>query len=134
MDRKKYFLIGLAIIIFFSFQSLAFAQKPLAVKELQETLRMKGAKWTAGETSMTRLSPAERQKRLGLIPPLKTGPERNLSMEALEQAPLLDLPASIDWRNNGGNFVPTILGRSHCKFNNLHVPKALFRSVVLNLC
>jgi hypothetical protein len=37
-------------------------------EKLNEEIRKKGAKWVAGETSMSRLSPEERAKRLGLNP------------------------------------------------------------------
>ena len=114
MIKKKFFLFGLAIISFFWFQSLASAQESLGLSDLQHSLKMRGARWAAGENSMTRLSPAEQQKRLGLIPSFKTGGEPNLSLEALEQAPLLDLPASLDWRNNGGNFVTPVRDQGGC--------------------
>jgi len=47
--------------------SLANAQSR-EVQALQNILKATNATWTAGETTMTRLSPIERQKMLGLIP------------------------------------------------------------------
>jgi hypothetical protein len=57
MDKKKFFLIGLAIISFFWFQTLAFGQESLGLSDLQHALKIRGARWEAGENSMTRLSP-----------------------------------------------------------------------------
>lgn len=37
-------------------------------EKLNEEIEKKGAKWVAGETSMSKLSPEERAKRLGLNP------------------------------------------------------------------
>ena len=112
MDKKKIFLIGLAIISFFCFQPLAFGQESQGLSDLQYALKMRGARWEAGENSMTRLSPEERQKRLGLVRPVHTGTEPMLSLEA--QAPLFELPASLDWRNNGGNYVTPIRDQGGC--------------------
>jgi hypothetical protein len=36
------------------------------VQEVQKAIAEKGATWVAGETSMTRLTPEQRRKRLGL--------------------------------------------------------------------
>ena len=113
MIRKRFFLIGFSILCFFCFQALAFGQESLGLSDLQHSLKMRGARWVAGENSMTRLSPAEQQKRLGLIPSFNTGREPNRAMEALD-APLLDLPASLDWRNNGGNFVTPVRDQGGC--------------------
>ena len=82
MVGKKLLLIGLSIICFLWLQTLAFAQESLGLSDIQHSLKMKRARWEAGETSMTRLSPEERQKRLGLFLPVHTGKEPLLSLEA----------------------------------------------------
>ena len=101
-------LIGLAIICFFGMQSLAFAQ---GLHEIHAEIQKKGARWQVGDTSMSRLSFAEQQKRLGLVRPVLTGREPRLSLEA---APVPDLPAGLDWRNNGGNYVTPIRDQGSC--------------------
>ena len=40
------------------------------VAQVRAAIAEKKAKWQAGETSMTRLSPAERRQRLGLVKPV----------------------------------------------------------------
>jgi hypothetical protein len=37
-------------------------------KKLKKEIRKKGAKWTAEETSISKLPPDEQRKRLGLLP------------------------------------------------------------------
>ncbi len=114
MVGKKLLMIGLAIICLLWLQTLSFGQESLGLSDLQHTLRTHGARWAAGENSMTRLAPAERQKRLGLIPSFNTGGGPNRSLEAMEAAPILALPAALDWRNNGGNFVTPVRDQGGC--------------------
>ena len=92
MARKSLFRIGFSIFCFLCLPTLAFGQGFQGLSDLKHALRLEGARWEAGETSMTRLSPEERQSRLGLIPPVHTGNEPLLSLEA---APLFTLPASV---------------------------------------
>ena len=66
MGKKIMLLIGLAIICFFGMQSLTFAQ---GLHEIHAEIQKKGARWQVGDTSMSRLSFAEQQKRLGLVRP-----------------------------------------------------------------
>ena len=112
MARKRFLLIGFSILCFLCFQTLAFGQESLGLSDLQYALKIRGARWEAGENSMTRLSPEERQKRLGLVRPVHTGTEPMLSSET--QAPVVELPASLDWRNNGGNYVTPIRNQGSC--------------------
>ena len=37
-------------------------------EKLKEKIRKKGAKWTAEDTSISKLPPEEQRKRLGLLP------------------------------------------------------------------
>ena len=37
-------------------------------EKLKEKIRKKGAKWTAEETSISKLPPEDQRKRLGLLP------------------------------------------------------------------
>lgn len=38
------------------------------LRKTKEAIKKKGAKWKADETSMSELTPEEREKRLGLLP------------------------------------------------------------------
>ncbi len=66
------------------------------LEEIQRAIKEKGAKWTAGETSVSKLPPEERRRLLGAI---LEGPERGGKV-ALFTAD--SLPAQFDWRDYGG--------------------------------
>ena len=102
-----------AILFWFLVQSIAWGEE-LSLLRLE--IREKGARWEAGETSMTRLSPEERQRRLGPMPTVATEGGPRLSMEAVppEMALLTEAPASLDWRDNGGNFVTPVRDQGPC--------------------
>lgn len=65
------------------------------IADVQKAIKEKGAKWVAGETSLSRLSIDQKKRRVGIgfkllnVPPLR----QTLSRKAL--------PASIDWREDG---------------------------------
>jgi C1A family cysteine protease len=65
---------------------------------VRKAIQRTGARWTSGETPISRLSPEERRKYLGgrrsLVPP----PEQP---ESLVRA-AIDLPKHLDWRNREG--------------------------------
>ena len=81
--------------------------------EIYETNRMieeTGARWVAGETSLSGLSTEEKMRLLGSMPPPITGDEEVLS----PYYSLGALPSSLDWRSHGGNFVTPVRNQSSC--------------------
>jgi C1A family cysteine protease len=91
---------GLILLTAFAAGSSARAQEPVkkaadaALSELQSTIKTKGAKWTAGETSISRLSASESGLRLGLV----FGPIKAPPLPALTEAAATILPKNLDWR------------------------------------
>ena len=73
-----------------------------------------GASWTAGETSISKLSPADRKHRLGSLTPLLTEEEHQTASEELTFLTGLTVPTSLDWRNNSGNVVTPIRDQGNC--------------------
>jgi C1A family cysteine protease len=97
----------LAVSVVFS-ASLSLADE---VSQVRAAIAAKQAQWQAGETSMTQLSPAERRARLGLMKPtLPVGAE----MMVMAEPPIVGAPVSLDWRNNGGNFVTPVRNQLSC--------------------
>ena len=66
--------------------------------ELQKSLETRGARWTAGETGVSNLTEEQWSDLVGLDTNAPSGP-------LAPEAPETRLRASVDWRNNGGNFV-----------------------------
>ena len=106
MKKKNVLTVLLFIPLILFLQPLAFADE---LDDIHFAIRSRGAQWIAGKTSMSRLPFAERQKRLGLQPVyLTSAPENEVPQTAVT------LPATLDWRNNGGNFVTPIRDQGSC--------------------
>ena len=85
-------------------------------------MKQSDAAWEPGETSMTKLSPEERQRRLGFTPPpgelsldeLHAALERGETAEH-ESAESVGAPAAFDLRNVGGrSYVTPIKNQGGC--------------------
>lgn len=68
------------------------------VAELNARIKANNLDWVAGVTSMTRLSPEERRKRLGNIDPLYIDPARFAVVSSD-----ITIQAYKDWRSHGGS-------------------------------
>ena len=128
-NRTRFFLsilfVVLSVSLFsgeiggrnFSPVSLAAAQEvsdahAAEIDTINQAIREKGGQWIAGETSLTPLPPAERQKRVGLLYP--SGQEEEEEIPALQDQGVQALPSSLDWRNNGGNYATPIRDQGSC--------------------
>ncbi len=69
MLKRKLSALGLTLIcVTFFINALSFAGE---LADIRSAIHTRGAKWIAGETSVSKLSPEKRRMRLGLIfPPL----------------------------------------------------------------
>lgn len=83
------------------------------LEKVKAEIKAKKARWIAGETSISKLPPHERRKRLGAILPSGTALTDSLSAESLSLEAAA-LPATLDWRNNGGNYVTPIRDQGSC--------------------
>ena len=104
---NQWMKIILFVVFFgiFVFSSPAFSNQE--TDEINAAIKEKKAKWTAGETSITKLSEKDRQKRLGLLP-------SKVPEEVYAIPELMSVPSSFDWRNNNGNFVTPIRDQGDC--------------------
>lgn len=110
MSRKKVCLVTTVLLgILFLCSSVCLADDLATVRA---ALKARGAKWVSGETSVSRLSLDEKMRRVGLIKPTHTEGRGVLSRAEIE--PVVGLPASLDWRNNGGNFVSGVRNQGSC--------------------
>lgn len=101
-------LLLLAFVIIFSLPNNATASDEL--QQIQQAIIDKGARWTAAENWVTRLSPEQRRQLCGAIlePP-------DPSMAKLLSIPLIDnLPSMFDWRDNNGNWVTSPKNQGQC--------------------
>ncbi len=112
MKRDRVSTVLLAVMIcflmVFTTASMVFADKKL--DDIKAAIEEKGAKWKAGETSVWKLSDAEKKLRLGLVKQVPTGQEKVLSLKE----PLTGLPTSLDWRNNSADYVTGVRDQGNC--------------------
>lgn len=79
---------------------------------IQSAISAKGARWTAGETSVSGLDFDGKLMRLGVLPPRPMPAETGPSARVLSAAAL---PVKLDWRANGGNFVTPVKDQGECE-------------------
>jgi C1A family cysteine protease len=106
---KKGLFIGLAVALLCMVQSPAWGQEP-TLTQLHQEIHARGAIWQAGETSMSRLSSEEQRMRLGSI----RSPNRGKGKVFSAMTPTYALSPTIDWRNNGGNYVSGVRNQGSC--------------------
>jgi C1A family cysteine protease len=105
---QKAMMSGLVMFVLLLFvSSFSFASE---LDDIRAAIKGKHARWTAGETSISKLPPEQRKMRLGLIKPKAANAEKAISVEA----PLEGLPASLDWRNNAGDYVTPVRDQGSC--------------------
>jgi C1A family cysteine protease len=95
------------------------AKKPRAGGDLQSALSAAGYPWTAGTTSVSNLSLADKKGRLGLIVDPKKLAATEKAIKAAEafaasRGVAAAAPAAVDWRNNSGNWVSPIRDQGQC--------------------
>jgi C1A family cysteine protease len=97
------------VLILLTFLGTAWARSHQTLEEIRRAIKEKGAKWEAGETWVSRLSPDERKKLLGDLP------REYAPMEIGEPLSGVPLPDSFDWRNNNGvNWTTSVKDQSSC--------------------
>ncbi|MGO9951162.1 MAG: C1 family peptidase [Dissulfurispiraceae bacterium] len=107
-----------AIVPFLSLIALLLLTTPLSARtdefsDVISEVNTGQAKWKAGETSMTKLSAAERRMRLGAR---ASGLRMNADagVASTKTADTGSAPSTLDWRNDGGNYVTPIRDQGSC--------------------
>lgn len=89
---------ALALIALFAALPAAAEEAASRLHSTQDAIRSAGARWTAGETSVSSLPEEQWAGLVGLDAAPPAGP-------AVPEPPARFLPPALDWRDNGGNFV-----------------------------
>jgi C1A family cysteine protease len=81
------------------------------LKKIKEKIKEKGAKWEAGETDVSKLSPEERKKRVVAKDKL----DAMIPKVAQITSPVTTLSPTLDWRNsNGQGFITPVKNQGSC--------------------
>ncbi|MBN9311674.1 MAG: hypothetical protein BGO40_09310 [Chryseobacterium sp. 39-10] len=101
------------------------AKEKLELKAIQELIASSEANWEAGITTVSELTELEKKRKLGYVP----GPDDVSLEEQVEEGErafaayaataalsrdAFGAPASLDWRNNNGNFVTPVKNQGSC--------------------
>ncbi len=105
--------LSAAVLAFLAGNTPSFAA-PLSgsvkdqIATIQSLIQKNGAKWVAGETSISRLPREEWKFRVGLdYQPITAPPIEETEVSA-------PLPPSLDWRDNNGNYVTGVRDQAKC--------------------
>lgn len=105
-------LYGIITLTFlFTFASFAFASQE-EIDEINNAIKAKGAQWTAGETSIHKLSNEERKMRLGLIKPNTLHSDAVAAPDTFSSAMTTAASISYDWRSYNG--VTPVVDQGNC--------------------
>jgi hypothetical protein len=114
-DRIKA-VLGIALPALCLLTAIPAISGAVELEDISRAIQSRGARWTAGENSMTRLPAAARRKRLGNLSfsgalPLETA----AGQTSTAQDPVTgSSPATLDWRANNGNFVTPVRDQGAC--------------------
>lgn len=109
---KKTLNLAVLAAVFFAAAAPASSRQALSgdvkqqIKEVQDAIAKKGAKWTAGETNIS----AAREDWEYLVG-LNFEP---VDAEPIELVAAAELPAALDWRDANGNFVTAPKNQKKC--------------------
>jgi C1A family cysteine protease len=110
----NFFYAGMVFSLLLFFTPFVHADED-EVNEVNDAIKSKGAHWIAKETSINKLTRAERKQRLGAIIPDFLEAEQSQLLETPTDSEIASAPAGFDWRNyNGGNYVTPIRNQSNC--------------------
>lgn len=99
---KKFFIILFTIL--FALLFLGSSIKADDLDKIKQAIKYKGAKWTATETWLMKLSADEQRQMFGAV-----SRSHDLAKRKVLSLPTIDsLPSKFDWRKNNGNWTTPI--------------------------
>jgi C1A family cysteine protease len=145
MKAKRIFTtLVIVLSIAFLIGGPSFAKDSKELEEIKHAIKMQGAKWVPGETSVSKMDPEERKR---LILPVEAAEANSMepdsngfyadeidemevdesdemgtvnmslstqSLTTIPKYPITIIPSSLDWRNNKGNWITPIRDQGQC--------------------
>ena len=105
----KLFSIWILAVLFTAVFSGAASAREM--EEVRGAIFEKGMRWTASDTSVSRLSAGQRRLRLGLIRPRRDGASGMLASQPESTA---TLPAYLNWADPARNYVTSVKDQGDC--------------------
>ncbi len=96
---------GIAVLLLAAVKILA---AEIDVRAIQESIRAKGAQWSAGETWISKLPAEQRKMTMGLV---REPVERD---RMFKLPPVENLPVKFSWRDNHGDFITPVKNQGQC--------------------
>ncbi|MCX6835488.1 MAG: FG-GAP-like repeat-containing protein [candidate division Zixibacteria bacterium] len=112
VNLKRFMVLSVVVALVLTLVVAAQAQMTSAdLTSLQQAIDTKGATWTAGETSVTRMTPEQRRAMLGGLPGSSVEPGRTTpELESLAAA-----PTSFSWGNKDNrNWMTPVKDQGGC--------------------
>ncbi|MBI5243422.1 MAG: C1 family peptidase [Elusimicrobia bacterium] len=112
-NLKTNLAVGSTTFLLLALSAASFAQSPQPaglepmLVDINSAIQSKGAKWVAGETSLSRLSWDEWMKRVG------TG-RLQINVAPVPEMDVAAAPPSLDWRDHDGDYVTPARDQKKC--------------------
>ena len=112
LSQKNLISVLLTIFLLLFCSGLTFAKE---LDDIKAAIKQKGAKWIAGDTSVSKLPPHERLSRLGLLKPSAAETGQPVSVAPWTKA----YTSALDWRVGGStggsvNYVTPVRDQGNC--------------------
>jgi C1A family cysteine protease len=112
-----YVLLASFVLAFFVANSSGLAADG-ELAAVNDAIKAKKARWVAGETSVSKLSPEARKKRVGALKPVLSEEDHKAAAEEQAALAALTAPPSYDWRQADGtsaaNYVTPVKNQGNC--------------------
>ncbi|MBF0591923.1 MAG: hypothetical protein HQL02_07535 [Nitrospirae bacterium] len=105
-------LTAAMFLAIFFYVPLAHSDELTRSEHVKNAIINSGAQWEANDTKESRLSEALQQSKLGFIPPSHIDENHIKGTEGYQSEAAL--PASLDWRDNNGNYVTPVKDQGYC--------------------
>lgn len=117
LKNSRFSGFGFPFLVFFLFLLLApfaYAAEEDSI-QVNQAIRAKGARWQAGETSISKLPAWEKKNLLGALKPLLSQEEHDRVLGSSGSKQVTATPPALDWRGyNNYNYVTPVRNQGGC--------------------